>query len=111
MGFTTAMEKLTLTAARAETHDRILFGDGRDGLVQDVEALKMNTQATLTSINLALNGLKAQLTPLIEWKSSIVVKVAVIVAFASTISAIVGAVVAFLVSWKPLISTLLKVPQ
>lgn len=97
-GFTGAMEKLTLTAAKAETHEKILFGDGRDGLVNDVEHLKMNSQATLTAINLTLSDLKGEVTPLVEWRRGIVVKVAVIMAAASTVSAIVGAVVGVVVS-------------
>ncbi len=111
-GFTPkAMEKLTLTAARAETHDKILFGDGRDGLVSDVEHLKLNTQATLTSINLTLTELKSQLGPLIEWKSGIVVKVAVIIVGASTVSAVLGAMFTLIIKWKPLLESFLKASE
>ena len=103
-GFTGAMEKLTVTAERAATHDRILFGDGRDGLVNDVEHLKMNTSATLTAINLALSKLTDEVNPLVEWRRGIVVKVAVIMAAASTISAIVGAVVGVVVGSRDFVA-------
>jgi hypothetical protein len=110
-GFSQAVEKLTITSSRAELHEGILFGDGRNGLVHDVESLKLNTQNTLNDINATLAQLKSQIAPLLEWKAGIVTKVAVIIAFASTVSAILGAIFAVLVNWQSLYNTILQVPK
>lgn len=109
-GFTPeAFQTLALAAERSETHDKVLFGvDGRAGLVQDTEAMKMNMQGTLTSINLSLSQFKSSIEDFKEWRSSVVVKVAAIIAAACTVSAILGAVLSFFVNWKWLLSAFFK---
>lgn len=89
---------LAETSSRVERHEHILFGDGTDGLVVRFNDLHNNLTKDLTLVTTQLTQLNEQLLPLLEWKNTVVVRVAGIVAAASAVSAVLGGIVGVVVT-------------
>jgi len=89
---------LAETSSRVERHEHILFGDGTDGLVVRFNDLHNNLTKDLSMVTSQLTQLNEQLVPLLEWKNTVVVRVAGIVAAASAVSAVLGGIVGVIVT-------------
>lgn len=88
---------LSETYSRVERHESILMGNGKPGLVVRFEVMQEQLSSDLSNVNEALLGIKEELKPLVEFKNQMTTRIAVIVAASSTISAIIGGVITFLV--------------
>lgn len=87
-----AIEESTLAekASMVERHDHILFGNGKPGLLTRFDVMESQMDNTYDRIFKELADIKAQITPLVEWRNTVTIRVAAMIAAASTVSTMVG---------------------